>query len=235
MHYGSCGLTVKEKQGFRNQCRGRDREKKETPQTVPGSEEKGSYVRQGTHLAWPLFSFHLFPANVRRRKGSFCMLCGVGTGCVNWEQMIQSYGRRMGKARGEPAGVGWLQCWCGRKGCFHSAQAPACFHDTERCAREFKVVSWQPSQGYMDCGDLGLRERPGSQALTSERSVLGKGAFVLELCHMCVAQADLYPEGGSRNSHFLLCVCSLFPPFSSLLPLIVMGRFLSGCAMKRSC
>lgn len=104
MHYGSCGLTVKEKQGFRNQCRGRDREKEETPQTVPGSEEKGSYVRQGTHLAWPLFSFHLFPANGRGRKGSFCMLCGVGTGVgVNWEQMIQSYGRRMGKARGEPA------------------------------------------------------------------------------------------------------------------------------------
>ena len=33
----------------------RDREKKETPQTVPGSEEKGSYVCQCIDLAWILY------------------------------------------------------------------------------------------------------------------------------------------------------------------------------------
>lgn len=57
---------------------------------------------------------------------------------------------------------------------------------------------------------------------------LGKGAFVLELCHMCVAQADLYPYGGSRNSHFLLCVCSFFFFFSPFLPfclLLLCGAF----------
>ena len=55
MHYGSCGLPIKENPGFRNQCWRRDREKKETPQTVPGSEEKGSYVCQCIDLAWILY------------------------------------------------------------------------------------------------------------------------------------------------------------------------------------
>lgn len=66
MHYGSCSLPIKEKQGFRNQCWRRDWEKKETPQTVPGSEEKGSYVCQSIDLAWLYFvlisSRHLLEA-----------------------------------------------------------------------------------------------------------------------------------------------------------------------------
>lgn len=61
--------------------------------------------------------------------------------------MIQSYGWRMGKARGEPAPCGVIAVPMRKEWVLSSAQAPACFHDTGRCAREFKVVSLQPGQG----------------------------------------------------------------------------------------
>lgn len=60
-----------------------------------------------------------------------------------------------------------------RKVCFHFPWSWACFPDSERCCRELKVLSSQPSQGYLDCGDLCPRERPESQAL-----------YFLEVCLM---------------------------------------------------
>lgn len=133
MHYGSCSLTIKEKQGFRNQCWRGDWEEKETPQTVPGSEEKGSCIRQSINLAWILFvlisSWRLLEA--LRAIFTCCVEYKLGTDDkTQWPTMARGWARQ-----GESLSCVGVIAVLMRKVCLHLTQAGACCHDTERCCK----------------------------------------------------------------------------------------------------
>lgn len=193
MHYGSCSLTIKEKQGFRNQCWRRDWEKKETPQTVPGSEEKGSYVCVPEHRSClALFCFNLLLASVRSIKGFFFFLNAVWS--VNWVcklgtddkilwQMTALGWAKQGKV--VPC-VGVIAVLLRKEGVLWFYIGTGLIPQHGKVCKEVKSCFF-PAHSRLN----GLRwfrfrgeaREPGFVLLRGPSR--GERAFVLELCHMC--------------------------------------------------
>lgn len=200
MHYGSCSLTTKEEQGFRNQCWRRDWEEKETPQTVPGSEEKGSCACRAYVL--PKFFFFFLILVCSWHKGyiqaPFHMPCEVWIGCVNCEQMMEPLRQTPAVRGGRPGEV--FSCGLGDAGlcgrCAALDIGRAGFHGTERCCEGVQGTFLSRAWSRLN-GPAWLRFKAEAREgifCTSRRAVSWKSSFCARtVSHVCVAQADLWP------------------------------------------